>query len=54
MLYEVITYLDIPVCTVRQPLAALGSTAAQLLFQFLSGEKPSQVNHVLGVDLVLR
>lgn len=52
--YRFFDYLNIPVCTIRQPLKDLGATAALLLFQFLSGEKPDQINHILDVELVLR
>ncbi len=52
--YRFFDYLDIPICTVRQPLHTLGSQAADLLFTFLSGDTPDRMNHVLDVELVLR
>ncbi len=52
--YRFFDYIDIPICTVRQPLKAIGSTAASILFQFLAGNTPSQMNQILDVELVLR
>lgn len=52
--YRFFDYLELPVCTIRQPLKALGETAANLIFMFLNGEKPAQLNHIMDVELVLR
>jgi LacI family transcriptional regulator len=55
--YRFFDYLDIPICTVRQPLAALGAAAAELLFEALSGRPDGPdgpVHRVLPVELVLR
>lgn len=52
--YRFFDYIDIPICTIRQPLKAVGATAASLLFQFLAGSTPNQMNHVLDVELILR
>ena len=52
--YRFFDYLDLPVCTIRQPLKAIGETAANLVFTFLRGEKPDQINHIMDVELVLR
>jgi LacI family transcriptional regulator len=52
--YRFFDYLDIPVCTIRQPLNDIGATAARLLFSFLSGENPVQLNYILDVELILR
>jgi len=52
--YRFFDYLELPICTIRQPLKALGETAANLLFMFLNGEKPAQLNHIMDVELVLR
>jgi LacI family transcriptional regulator len=52
--YRFFDYLEIPVCTIRQPLSEIGQTAANLIFMFINGEKPAQLNHILDVELVLR
>lgn len=52
--YRFFDYIDIPVCAIRQPLREIGSTAAELLFDFLGGRTPRQMNHVLDVELILR
>lgn len=52
--YRFFDYLNIPVCTIRQPLKDIGATAARLLFKFLAGEKPDQLNYILDVELILR
>ncbi len=52
--YRVFDYVDLPICTVRQPLKEIGSTAAGLLFTFLAGKTPDHMNHILDVELVLR
>lgn len=52
--YRFFDYINIPVCTIRQPLSLIATTAANLLFEFLSGRVPSQMNHILDVELVLR
>lgn len=52
--YRFFDYIDVPVCTIRQPLSLIATTAANLLFEFLSGRVPSQMNHVLDVELILR
>lgn len=52
--YRFFNYLDLPVCTIRQPLQKIGSSAAELLFDFLSGKKYVQMSHVLDVELIIR
>lgn len=52
--YRFFDYVNLPICTVRQPLKEIGATAASLLFTFLSGGKPDHMNHILDVELVLR
>lgn len=52
--YRFFDYIDIPVCTIRQPLQEIGEIAARLLFNFLSGQVPDRMNHILDVKLVLR
>jgi len=52
--YRFFDYLSLPICTIRQPLKDIGSKAAELLFTFLSGSVPEQMNYILDVELVLR
>jgi LacI family transcriptional regulator len=52
--YRFFDYMNLSVCTIRQPLAELGATAAGILFRFLSGQEPAQMNYVLDVELILR
>ncbi len=52
--YRFFDYLEPPVCSIRQPLAEIGATAAGMLFSFLSGSIPEHKDHVLDVELVLR
>ena len=52
--YRFFDYIDIPVCTIRQPLSEIATTTANLLFEFLSGKVPKQMNHILDVELILR
>jgi len=52
--YRFFDYIDFPICTVRQPLREIGATAANTLFEFLSGTVPDRMNSVLDVELVLR
>lgn len=52
--YRFFDYVDLPVCTVRQPLKEIGVTAATILFGFLAGKTPDHMNHILDVELVLR
>ncbi|MGR6999279.1 LacI family DNA-binding transcriptional regulator [Yinghuangia aomiensis] len=40
--------------TVRQPLAAMGSTAATMLLQIINADKPPAMHIQLAVDLVVR
>ncbi|HOJ99768.1 MAG TPA: LacI family DNA-binding transcriptional regulator [Termitinemataceae bacterium] len=52
--YRFFDYLDIPVCTVRQPIDRLGEIAASMLFSLLHHRKPPVMQQVLDVELVLR
>lgn len=52
--YRFFDYLDIPVCTIRQPLKDIGVDAAEMLFSFLSGSVPREMNKILDVELILR
>ena len=52
--YRFFDYVELPISTVRQPLKEIGSTAASLLFTFLSGKTPDHMNHILDVELVTR
>lgn len=52
--YTLMEYLSPPLTTIRQPLAALGATAARLLAAKVRGQVPTAVHHVLPVELVVR
>jgi LacI family transcriptional regulator len=52
--YRFFDYIDIPICTIRQPLEKIGSTAAHILLTLLSGKQPEQMQYIFDVELVLR
>lgn len=52
--YRFFDYIDVPVCTVRQPVQDIGRLAASLLFDTLSGNAPKEIDHILPVDIILR
>lgn len=52
--YTMMEYLAPPLTTIRQPLAAMGATAARLLAAKVRGEAPVPVHHMLPVELVVR
>ena len=52
--FRFFNYIDVPVCTVRQPVREIGRIAASLLFDTLAGNAPKEREHILPVDLVIR
>ncbi len=52
--YRFFDYVDLPVCSIRQPLREIGSTAAEMLFSFMSGKIPDPMHRILDVELILR
>jgi len=52
--FRFFNYIDVPVCTVRQPVREIGRVAASLLFDTLAGNAPKESEHILPVDLVIR
>lgn len=52
--YRFFDYVDLPVCSIRQPLREIGATAAEMLFSFLSGTIPEPMHRILDVELILR
>lgn len=51
---EVSRYVDPPLTTVSQPAEKLGEKSAELLFQLIDNQQPSQTEYVLPVELVIR
>jgi LacI family repressor for deo operon, udp, cdd, tsx, nupC, and nupG len=51
---EVSRYCDPPLTTVAQPAEKVGEKSAELLFQLIDGQTPSQTEYVLPVEFVIR
>lgn len=52
--YRFFDYLSIPISRLRQPLNAMATMAASLLFEIMSGKKPDKLEWVFQAEAVLR
>jgi DNA-binding LacI/PurR family transcriptional regulator len=52
--YRFFDYLSIPISRLRQPLNAMATKAASLLFEIMSGKKPDRLEWVLEAETILR
>jgi len=52
--YRFFDYLSIPISRLRQPLSAIGTTSASVLFEIMEGRKPDRLEWVLEAETVLR
>jgi LacI family transcriptional regulator len=52
--YRFFDYLSIPISRLRQPLSAIGTKSASLLFEIMEGNKPERLEWVLAAEAVLR
>lgn len=51
--YRFFDYLGIPISRMRQPLGAIGTKAASLLFALMNGEKPERMDWILAAEAIL-
>jgi LacI family transcriptional regulator, repressor for deo operon, udp, cdd, tsx, nupC, and nupG len=51
---DVSRYCDPPLTTVAQPAEKIGERSADLLFQLLEEQQPSQTEYVLPVEFIIR
>jgi DNA-binding LacI/PurR family transcriptional regulator len=52
--YKFFDYLSIPISRLKQPLNAMATKAASLLFEIISGRKPDRLEWVLEAEVILR
>lgn len=52
--YKFFDYLSIPISRLKQPLNAMATKAASLLFEIMSGRKPDRLEWVLEAEVILR
>ena len=51
---DVSNYCDPPLTTVSQPAVEIGEKAAELLFQLIHGEQPTQTEYIMPYEFVVR
>lgn len=52
--YRFFDYMDIKICSVRQPLESIGQKVTSMLIKLLMQEEVEEIDQVLDVDLIIR